>query len=42
LRLLLVEDDLLLSQSLKTDLLAAGYIVDTAMDGELGEFLGAT
>lgn len=41
-RLLLVEDDLLLSQSLKTDLLAAGYIVDTAMDGELGEFLGAT
>ena len=41
-RLLLVEDDLLLSQSLKTDLLAAGYIVDTAMDGEHGEFLGAT
>ncbi len=41
-RLLLVEDDLILSQALTTDLLAAGYIVDTAMDGEQGEFLGAT
>lgn len=41
-RLLLVEDDLALSGSLKMDLQAAGYIVDTAMDGESGEFLGAT
>ncbi len=41
-RLLLVEDDLALSGSLKMDLEAAGYIVDAAMDGESGEFLGAT
>ena len=41
-RLLLVEDDLALLRYLKTDLDAAGYTVDTAMDGEHGEFLGAT
>lgn len=41
-RLLLVEDDLVLSRSLQKDLQAAGYIVDTATDGESGEFLGAT
>lgn len=41
-RLLLIEDDLVLSRSLQKDLQAAGYIVDTAADGESGEFLGAT
>lgn len=41
-RLLLVEDDPGLSQSLKTDLAAAGYAVDLATDGESGEFLGST
>ncbi|MDD2761603.1 MAG: response regulator transcription factor [Methylomonas sp.] len=41
-RLLLIEDDPVLSRSLKTDLETAGYAVDTAMDGERGEFLGAT
>lgn len=41
-RLLVVEDDPILSQSLKTDLENAGYAVDTALDGEQGEFLGAT
>lgn len=41
-RLLLVEDDPDLSASLKMDLERAGYAVDTAMDGERGEFLGMT
>ena len=41
-RLLLVEDDPVLSGTLKKDLQAAGYAVDVAMDGEQGEFLGAT
>lgn len=41
-RLLIVEDDLELSNSLKVDLGAAGFAVDTALDGEQGEFLGAT
>ncbi len=41
-RLLLIEDDRVLSQSLKADLETAGYVVDTAMDGEHGEFLGTT
>ncbi len=41
-RLLLVEDDLALSRSLKMDLESAGYAVDTATDGEGGEFLGMT
>ncbi len=41
-RLLLVEDDLKLSHSLKMDLEAAGYAVDKADDGVQGEFLGMT
>lgn len=41
-RLLLVEDDELLRSTLCTDLQRAGYAVDTAADGERGEFLGAT
>ena len=41
-RLLLVEDDPALSRFLKVGLEAAGYAVDTATDGEHGEFLGAT
>ncbi len=41
-RLLLVEDDVGLSRSLKTDLERAGFAVDWAADGEVGEFLGAT
>ncbi|MGZ5056627.1 MAG: response regulator, partial [Methylobacter sp.] len=41
-RLLLVEDDPNLSGSLKADLEYAGFAVDTALDGETGEFLGAT
>lgn len=41
-RILLVEDDPALSRFLKTGLEAAGYAVDTAADGEYGEFLGAT
>jgi two-component system OmpR family response regulator len=41
-RLLLIEDDLNLSLSLKMDLGSAGYVVETTNDGELGEFLGAT
>lgn len=41
-RILIIEDDLELALSLKTDLSTAGYAVDTANDGELGEFLGAT
>lgn len=41
-RLLLVEDDLELCGALKADLEAAGYTIHTAMDGETGEFLGAT
>ncbi|NOT84233.1 MAG: response regulator transcription factor [Methylococcaceae bacterium] len=41
-RLLLVEDDLELSRTLKMDLESAGYAVDTALEGEHGEFLGMT
>lgn len=41
-RLLLIEDDLELSRTLKMDLEAAGYAVDTAWEGEQGEFLGMT
>jgi DNA-binding response OmpR family regulator len=41
-RLLLVDDDLELSASLKADLSAAGFAVDTAIDGVQAEFLGAT
>ncbi len=40
-RLLLVEDDLALSQSLKTDLEKGGFAVDTAENGEDAEFMGA-
>jgi DNA-binding response OmpR family regulator len=39
-RLLLVEDDLNLSQSIKLELKKAGYAVDVAYDGEDGAFLG--
>jgi len=41
-RLLLVEDDPGLSRYLKSGLEEAGYAVDTAENGEEGEFLGAT
>ena len=41
-RLLLVEDDLNLSRSLKIEFEHAGYAVDTAMDGQEAEFLGTT
>lgn len=41
-RLLLVEDDPTFALPLAADLRSAGYIVDTADDGEHGEFLGAT
>lgn len=41
-KLLLVEDDVALAAPLKMDLERAGYVVDTAADGERGEFLGAT
>jgi len=41
-RLLLVEDDDALRCELKRSLEHAGYAVDTAVDGEQGEFLGST
>jgi DNA-binding response OmpR family regulator len=41
-RLLLVEDDELLRTTLTKDLERAGYVVDSAADGERGEFLGST
>lgn len=41
-RLLLVEDDDALRGDLKRSLERAGYAVDTAADGEQGEFLGST
>jgi two-component system, OmpR family, response regulator len=41
-RLLLIEDDQLLRTTLKADLERAGYVVDCAVDGEQGEFLGST
>ncbi|MFM8331683.1 MAG: response regulator transcription factor [Candidatus Methylumidiphilus sp.] len=41
-RVLLVEDDPELCQSLRRDLEAAGFAVDAALDGETAEFLGAT
>ena len=41
-RLLLVEDDLNLSRSLKVELKHAGYAVDAATDGKEAEFLGST
>jgi len=41
-RILLVEDDLNLSRSLKVELEHAGYAVDAATDGKEAEFLGST
>ncbi|MGY6275804.1 response regulator transcription factor [Methylomonas sp. MgM2] len=41
-KILLIEDDPALSRVLKIGLEAAGYAVEKAMDGERGEFLGAT
>ena len=41
-RLLLVEDDDLLRTTLTRDLESAGFAVDSAADGERGEFLGST
>jgi DNA-binding response OmpR family regulator len=41
-RILLIEDDALLRATLAADLQRAGFAVDTADDGERGEFLGAT
>ncbi|MBH9576580.1 response regulator transcription factor [Inhella proteolytica] len=41
-RVLVVEDDTLLRDTLKRDLAAAGFAVDVAADGLSGEFLGAS
>ncbi|MBF9195215.1 response regulator [Microvirga terrestris] len=41
-RLLVVEDDRALNKQIVTALEQAGYAVDTAMDGEEGQFLGDT
>lgn len=41
-RILLVEDDPPIRESLRADLAQAGYAVDIAADGTAGEFLGAT
>jgi two-component system OmpR family response regulator len=41
-RLLVVEDDKTLNKQIVTALEQAGYAVDTAMDGEEGQFLGDT
>lgn len=41
-RILVIEDDPALSRFLESGLEAAGYSVDTALDGEQGEFLGST
>jgi two-component system, OmpR family, response regulator len=41
-RLLVVEDDRTLNKQIVTALEQAGYAVDTAMDGEEGQFLGET
>lgn len=41
-RILLVEDDPLLRESVQADLARAGYAVDAAADGVTAEFLGAT
>jgi DNA-binding response OmpR family regulator len=41
-RLLLVEDEELLRTTLTRDLERAGFAVDSAADGERGEFLGST
>jgi DNA-binding response OmpR family regulator len=41
-RLLLIEDDEVVRSTLEKDLQRSGYAVDCAVDGERGEFLGAT
>ena len=41
-RILVVEDDATLSAQLESGLKDAGYVVDTARDGETGHFLGDT
>jgi two-component system OmpR family response regulator len=41
-RLLVVEDDRDLARQLETTLREAGYVVDVALDGEEGHFLGDT
>ncbi len=41
-RILVVEDDKNLNRQLKAGLEDAGYVVDTALDGEEGHFLGDT
>jgi two-component system, OmpR family, response regulator len=41
-RILVVEDDLNLNRQLVTALTDAGYVVDKAMDGEEGHYLGDT
>jgi len=42
LRILIVEDEANLSRQLRRTLEGAGYAVDTALDGEEGEYLGET
>lgn len=41
-RVLVIEDDASLCESLRRDLVQAGFVVDVARDGVSGEFLGAT
>ncbi len=41
-RILVVEDDALLRESLKRGLTAEGYVVDTAEDGENGSYIART
>lgn len=41
-RILLIEDDLTLCESLRRDLVRAGFAVDVANDGINGEFMGMT
>jgi two-component system OmpR family response regulator len=41
-RILVVEDDATLAAQLESGLKEAGYVVDTAKDGEAGHFLGDT
>lgn len=40
-RILVVEDELTLASQLRTALAEAGYVVDVAVDGQDGHFLGA-
>lgn len=41
-RILVVEDDVDLNRQLQQSLIDAGYVVDTAFDGEEGHYLGET